>query len=41
LSLSGVDPNSPQFRAAQKACRSQLPNRGQGKVQTTGAGGKP
>jgi hypothetical protein len=41
LSLSGVDPNSPQFQAAQKACRSQLPNRGQGKVQTTGGGGKP
>jgi hypothetical protein len=41
LSLSGVDPNSPQFQAAQKTCRSQLPNRGQGKVQTTGGGGKP
>ena len=41
LSLSGVDPNSPQFQAAQKACFSLLPNRGRGHVQTTGGGTAP
>jgi hypothetical protein len=35
LSLSGVDPNSPRFQAAQNVCRSLLPNRGKGGGQTT------
>jgi hypothetical protein len=39
LTLSGVDPSSPRFQAAQNACRSLLPNRGQGNFQR--AGGKP
>jgi hypothetical protein len=41
LSLSGVDPNAPQFQAAQNVCRSLLPNRGQGSFQSTGRGRKP
>jgi hypothetical protein len=41
LSLSGVDPNTQQFQAAQQACRSQLPNRGQGSVHSTGGSLKP
>jgi hypothetical protein len=41
LSPAGVDPNSRQFQAAQKACRSVLPNRGKGKVQSAGGGVKP
>jgi hypothetical protein len=42
LTLSGIDPNSPRFQAAQKACRSLLPNRGKGNFQSVGGGrGKP
>jgi hypothetical protein len=41
LSLSGVDPNSPRFQAAQNACRSALPNRGHGNFQSVGGGRKP
>jgi hypothetical protein len=41
LSLSGVDPNSPRFQAAQKVCRSLLPNRGRGNFQSAGGGRKP
>jgi hypothetical protein len=41
LSLSGIDPNAPPFQAAQKVCRSLLPNRGQGSFQSTGRGRKP
>jgi hypothetical protein len=40
LSLSGVDPNSPRFQAAQRVCRSLLPNRGRGNFQSAG-GRKP
>jgi hypothetical protein len=42
LTLSGIDPNSPRFQAAQKVCRSLLPNRGKGNFQSVGGGrGKP
>jgi len=41
LSLSGIDPNSPRFQAAQNVCRSLLPNRGQGNFQSNGGGRKP
>lgn len=41
LSLSGVDPNTPRFQAAQRACRLLLPNRGQGNVHSTGGSAKP
>jgi hypothetical protein len=41
LSLSGVDPNTPRFQAAQRACRLLLPNRGQGNVHSTGGFAKP
>jgi hypothetical protein len=34
-SHSGVDPSSPQFRAAQRACQADLP----GKPVATGAAG--
>jgi hypothetical protein len=37
---SGIDPNSPQFKAAQQACKTLLP--GQGKnMQSRSAGGTP
>jgi hypothetical protein len=36
LSLSDIDPNSPRFQAAQKVCRSLLPNRGHGNFQSAG-----
>ena len=36
LTLSGIDPNSPRFKAAQKVCRSLLPNRGKGNFQSVG-----
>jgi hypothetical protein len=36
LSLSDIDPNSPRFQAAQKACRSLLPNRGHVNFQSAG-----
>jgi hypothetical protein len=38
LSLSGIEPNSPRFQAAQKACRTLLPNRGKGHFQSVGGG---
>jgi hypothetical protein len=42
LTLSGIDPNAPRFQAAQKVCRSLLPNRGKGNFQSVGGGrGKP
>jgi hypothetical protein len=41
LSPSGVDPNSRQFEAAQKVCRSLLPNRGHGSIKSTGGSLKP
>jgi hypothetical protein len=41
LSLSGVDPNSPRFQAAQNACRSVFPNRGDGSFQRVGGGREP
>jgi len=42
LTLSGVDPNSPRFQAAQKVCRSLLLNRGKGNFQSVGGGrGQP
>jgi hypothetical protein len=41
LSLSGVNPSSPRFQAAQNACRSVLPNRGHGNFQSVGGGRKP
>jgi hypothetical protein len=41
LSLSGVDPNSQRFQAAQIVCRSLLPNRGHGSFQSAGGGRKP
>jgi hypothetical protein len=41
LSPSGVDPNTSQFQAAQKVCRTLLPNRGHESVQSTGGGRKP
>jgi hypothetical protein len=34
---SGIDPNSPQFKAAQEACKKLLPGQGQG-LQTHKAG---
>jgi hypothetical protein len=41
MSLSGVDPSSPQFQSAQTVCRSVLPNRGRGNFQSTGGSVKP
>jgi hypothetical protein len=41
LSPSGVDPNTRQFQAAQKICRSLLPNRGHGSFKSVGGGPKP
>jgi hypothetical protein len=41
LTLSGIDPNSPRFQAAQKVCRSLLPNRGKGNFKSVGGGRKP
>jgi hypothetical protein len=35
-SRSGIDPNSPQFKAAQKACQSKLPG-----LKTAGGGSGP
>jgi hypothetical protein len=37
---SGIDPNSPQFKAAQQACKKLLPGQGQG-VQSRSLGAKP
>lgn len=34
----GVNPDSPQFKAATKACQSLLPNNGNGPVSTQGGG---
>jgi hypothetical protein len=34
----GIDPNSPQFEAAGKACQSLLPNMGDGPVSQKGGG---
>lgn len=36
---AGADPTSPQFQAAQKACQSYLPNRGQGLSTSSGGSG--
>ena len=36
---NGVDPTSPEFQAAQKACQSLLPNRGGSGTVTSGSGG--
>src|SRR5262249_86311 len=36
LTLSGIDPNSQRFQAAQPPCRSLLPNRGKGNFQSAG-----
>ena len=35
---NGIDPNSPQFQAADKACHSLLPNTGNGPQTQKGAG---
>jgi hypothetical protein len=40
LTLSGIDPNSPRFQAAQNVCRSLLPNRGKGNFRSASAGGR-
>jgi hypothetical protein len=35
---TGLDPNSPQFTAAQKACQSKLPGKPGGGFKQTAAG---
>jgi hypothetical protein len=35
---NGIDPNSPQFKAAQQACHSLLPNTGNGQQSQNGHG---
>ena len=35
---NGIDPNSPQFKAAQQACKSLLPTNGNGVQTTQGSG---
>jgi hypothetical protein len=37
-SSSGIDPSSPQFQAAMKACQSNLPGGGKGQAVRLGAG---
>jgi hypothetical protein len=39
IDASKVDPNSPQFKAADQACRQNLPGGGQNNTRTSGGGG--